>query len=145
MEFMTPPNPTDLSTLKNRGAKLLVIHGTSDAVFSPLDTVNWYKGLQGANSGDASNFARLFLVPGENHCGGGPTTDKFDTLDALVDWVEGGVAPESITASVRAENTELPASWAEDRTRPLCPYPLVAKYVGTGSIEDAANFSCEVP
>jgi feruloyl esterase len=145
MEFMTPPNPTDLSTLKSRGAKLLVIHGTSDAVFSPLDTVNWYKGLQRANSGDASNFARLFLVPGENHCGGGPTTDKFDALDALVDWVEGGVAPESITASVRAENTELPASWAEDRTRPLCPYPLVAKYVGTGSIEDATNFSCEVP
>lgn len=143
IDFMTPPNPTDLSTLKQRGAKMMVIHGTSDAVFSVNDTVNWYKGLQNANSGDASNFARLFLVPGMNHCGGGPATDKFDGLDALIDWVEGGVAPESVEATVRAENTELPAAWTSGRTRPLCSFPEIAKYIGTGNIEDAQNFICE--
>ncbi len=145
MEYMTPPNPTDLSKLKNRGAKMLVIHGTADAIFSANDTVNWYENLEAANSGDASNFARLFLVPGEGHCGGGPATDKFDALEALVDWVEGGVAPEKITASVRAENSELPSSWSSERTRPLCPYPQIAKYNGSGNIEDATSFTCEEP
>ncbi len=145
IDFMTPPNPTDLSTLKKRGAKMLVIHGASDAVFSVQDTVDWYQGLENANSGDASNFARLFLVPGENHCGGGPATDKFDALDALVDWVEEGIAPESITASARSENTELPSNWSSDRTRPLCPYPQIAKYIGSGSFEDEFSFICEEP
>ena len=145
IDFMTPPNPTDLSALKNRGAKMLVIHGTADGVFSVDDTVNWYENLEAANSGDASNFARLFLVPGENHCGGGPATDKFDALDSLVNWVEGGVAPERIIASVRPENTEVPSSWSKERKRPLCPYPQIAKYIGTGSMEDATSFVCEEP
>ncbi|MFV0597676.1 tannase/feruloyl esterase family alpha/beta hydrolase [Shewanella sp.] len=141
-DFMTPPELTKLSTLRARGAKMMVFHGTSDAVFSTNDTVNWYKELDSNNSGKAADFAKLYLIPGMGHCGKGPTTDKFNMVDALVNWVEKGVTPSEILASVRAENTELPADWSKTRTRPLCPFPKMAKYNGSGDIEDAANFSC---
>lgn len=150
MTFMTPPDPTNLALLKNRGAKMLVYHGTSDPIFSYNDTANWYEGLRTANNGDASNFARLYAVPGMNHCSEGPAADSFDMLAPLVDWVEQGKAPASITAQVRGPghvsgaNTELPANWSPTRSRPLCPYPQVARYKGTGSTEDAANFSCSI-
>jgi pimeloyl-ACP methyl ester carboxylesterase len=148
MEFMAPPNPTNLSALKQRGGKMMVFHGVSDAVFSPADTASWYEGLAAANGGDAGNFARLFLVPGMNHCSGGPAADQFNMVSALVSWVEGGTAPDSVLAKVRGAgsnvvNTELPAGWSAGRTRPLCPYPKVAKYRGTGDIESAASFSCQ--
>ncbi|MGX4640199.1 tannase/feruloyl esterase family alpha/beta hydrolase [Massilia sp. SYSU DXS3249] len=149
LSFMVAPNATDLSTLKNRGAKMLVYHGTSDPIFSSDDTRAWYHGLRTANNFDASNFARYFPVPGMNHCSGGPATDQFDMLTPLVNWVEKGQAPDSVTASARGAgnaggvNTDLPASWAATRTRPLCPFPKVARYKGSGSIEDAANFSCQ--
>ena len=149
LAFMTPPNPTDLSRLKNRGAKMMVYHGTADGVFSPDDTVAWYDSLRAQNQGDASDFTRLFLVPGMNHCSAGPATDQFDMLTPLVNWVEKGQAPASVTASARGAgnaggvNAELPASWSATRTRPLCPYPQVARYNGTGDIESAASFSCK--
>jgi feruloyl esterase len=149
ISFMLPPNPSNLSTLKNRGAKMMLYHGTSDPIFSSDDTTAWYNALRTANGGDASNFSRYFSVPGMNHCSGGPTADQFDMLTPLVDWVERGKAPDSVRASVRAggnaggANTDLPASWSATRSRPLCPYPKTAKYKGSGSIEDAANFSCE--
>lgn len=145
IDFMTPPDATDLSTLRNRGAKMMVVHGASDAVFSPADTINWYEGLQDANGRNADEFARLYLVPGMNHCGNGLATDRFDMLDKLVAWVEQGMQPQSVEASVRADNAELPSNWSPTRTRPLCPYPQVATYNGTGSIEDAASFSCVAP
>lgn len=142
--FMTPPNPTDLSTLRNRGAKLIVYHGSADPVFSYNDTISWYSGLQAANGGDASNFARVFTVPGQNHCSGGPTTDQFDFLTPLVAWVEKGQAPDSVigTARTAAQNADL-GTIPAGRTRPLCAYPKVAKYKGIGSVDDAANFSCQ--
>lgn len=148
LAFMVPPNPTDLSTLKKRGAKMVVYHGTSDPIFSSNDTTAWYDGLRAANGGNASNFARFYPVPGMNHCSGGPTADQFDMLTPLVNWVEKGVAPDSVTASARGAgnvggvNASVPATWSPARTRPLCPYPKAAKYQGTGSIEDAANFVC---
>ena len=148
MGFMSPPNPSSLSTLKKRGAKVMVYHGVSDPIFSYDDSVTWYKNLAAANDGDAGNFARLYGVPGMNHCSGGPTTDQFDMLSALVKWVEQGQAPDSVVATARGTgnaggvNAELPSSWSTSRTRPLCPYPKVATYQGSGSIEDAANFSC---
>ncbi|QYK01139.1 tannase/feruloyl esterase family alpha/beta hydrolase [Shewanella psychrotolerans] len=145
VDFMTPPNATDLSTLRDRGAKMMVVHGSSDSVFSPADTINWYEGLQDANGRNADEFARLYLVPGMNHCGNGPSTDRFEMLDKLVDWVEQGMQPQSIEASVRPDNAELPSNWSPTRTRPLCPYPQVATYNGTGNIEDAASFSCVAP
>lgn len=149
MTFMTPPNASDLSRLKNRGAKAIVYHGTGDAVFSYDDTVNWYKAVTTANGGDASNFARLFPVPAMGHCASGITTDQFDLLTPLVAWVEQGQAPASVTASARGAgnaggvNAELPSSWSATRTRPLCAYPKVARYKGSGSLEDAANFACQ--
>ena len=149
LSFMTPPNPTHLDTLKNRGAKMMVYHGTSDPIFSSDDTTNWYEGLRTANAGDASNFARLYRVPGMTHCSGGPTTDQFDMLTPLVAWVEQGQAPDSVTASARGTgnaagvNADLPTSWSATRTRPLCAYPKVARYKGSGSIESADSFSCQ--
>lgn len=149
LSFMTPPNPGNLSTLKNRGAKMMVYHGTSDPIFSSNDTTVWYEQLRAANGSDASNFARFFPVPGMNHCAGGPAADQFDMLTPLVNWVEKGQAPDSVTASVRGTgnaggvNTDIPAGWSATRTRPLCAYPKVARYKGSGSIEDAANFSCQ--
>ncbi|KFZ37641.1 esterase [Shewanella mangrovi] len=145
MDFMPPVDPTDMGTLRDRGAKILAIHGTSDPVFSVQDTINWYNGLEAANTNEADKFARLYLVPGMNHCGRGPATDKFDALDKLVSWVEDGTEPEAIEASVRADNAELPADWSAQRTRPLCPYPQIATYNGSGSVEDAASFSCKAP
>ena len=149
LQFMTPPDPTNLSVLKHRGAKLMVYHGTGDGVFSSDDSAAWYDGLAKANNGDASNFARLYLVPGMNHCGGGPATDQFNLVEALVAWVENGKSPESLVASARGAgnvggvNAELPASWAANRTRPLCAYPKVVRYRGSGDINVADSFSCQ--
>ncbi|MBX3607148.1 MAG: tannase/feruloyl esterase family alpha/beta hydrolase [Piscinibacter sp.] len=149
MSFMTPPDPTNLSTLKNRGAKVMVYHGVSDPIFSVDDTRAWYEGLRAANGGDASDFARFYRVPGMNHCSGGPATDQFDMLSALVAWVEQGTAPDRVTAQARGAgnaggvNAEVPAGWAADRTRPLCPYPKVARYKGSGSLDLADSFSCQ--
>ena len=149
MSFMRPPRPTELSTLKGRGAKMMVFHGTADPIFSSDDTANWYEGLRQANGGDAANFARYYPVPGMNHCSGGPATDQFDMLSPLVEWVEKGQRPGAVGASVRGAgnvagvNTDVPASWAVNRSRPLCAYPQVATYRGSGSMEDAASFSCQ--
>src|SRR5258708_37053146 len=131
---------TDLSAFKARGGKLVIAHGVSDPVFSILDTIDWWNALNKANGGRAAEFARLFPVPGMNHCAGGPSTDRFDAFGALVNWVEKGVAPDRIAATARM-GTPWPG-----RTRPLCAYPAQARYVparGTGSIEDADNFACQ--
>jgi pimeloyl-ACP methyl ester carboxylesterase len=146
MSFMTPPNPSDLSTLRDGGSKLMVYHGMADGVFSPDDTVRWYEELNAQNADMADDFARLYLVPGMGHCASGPSTDQFDMFTALVAWVEQGEAPDSIIATARGQvNTEIPSDWSADRTRPLCPFPEVARYNGSGDVEDAANFSCEAP
>jgi pimeloyl-ACP methyl ester carboxylesterase len=148
LSFMTPPHPSDLSTLKSRGAKLMIYHGTSDPIFSSDDTTRWYESLRAANGGDAANFARFYRVPGMTHCSGGPATDQFDMLTPLVAWVEHGAAPDSVVASARGAgnaagaNPDVPADWWATRSRPLCAYPNVARYDGSGSIESAASFSC---
>jgi feruloyl esterase len=150
LSFMQPVAPTHLSTLKNRGAKVMVYHGVSDPIFSVDDTATWYDGLRSANGGDASNFARFYRVPGMSHCGLGPATDQFDMLSALVDWVEKGQAPDSVRAQVRGAgnavgvNPDVPAGWSADRSRPLCPYPKVARLkAGATDLESAASFSCQ--
>ena len=146
MSFMTPPDPTNLSTLRDRGAKLIVFHGTADPVFSYNDTIAWYTGLATANHGDASSFARVFNVAGMTHTQGGPSTDQFDFVTALVAWVEQGRAPDSVIATTRstAQNPDMTGSGIPaGRTRPLCPYPKFPKYKGGGSIDDAANFACQ--
>ncbi len=148
MSLMTPPDPANLTALRNRGAKVMIYHGASDPIFSAADTVTYYKNLATTYSGDASNFARYFNVPGMTHCNGGVATDQFDMLTPLVNWVEKGVAPDAVVASVRGVgnaggvNVDIPANWSQTRTRPLCAYPTVARYTGTGSTEVAASFVC---
>ncbi|MGE4242312.1 tannase/feruloyl esterase family alpha/beta hydrolase [Ramlibacter sp.] len=149
--LMMPPSqddPRNMAPLAARGAKMVIYHGVSDAVFSAEDTRQWMLRLDRALDGRADGFARYFPVPGMNHCSGGPATDAFDLLAPLVRWVEGGVAPQAVTASARGPahgggaNAELPADWSPTRTRPLCAHPTVARYNGSGNVEDAANFSC---
>ena len=146
MSFMTPPNPTDMKQLRAKGGKIMVYHGVSDSIFSIHDTEAWFKGVQ-KNTG--KNFAKLYPIPAMGHCSGGPATDQFDMLTPLVKWVEEGVEPQAIVASARGAgnaggvNAELPATWAADRTRPLCPFPQVARYKGAGDIEKAESFVCK--
>jgi feruloyl esterase len=147
MDFMTPPDVDDpkLASLQKSGGKMLIYHGQADPVFSVNDTIRWYDRLNKNLQGQADAVARLFTIPGETHCGGGVTLDKFDALTALTDWVEKGKAPERIIASASPANKEIRASWSPGRTRPLCPYPSYAAYSGQGDSEDAANFVCKTP
>jgi feruloyl esterase len=142
-DFMTPPdadNP-ELTALEAAGHKIILYHGQSDGVFSFNASTAWIEKLNANNGGDAGGFARLFAVPGMNHCSKGPATDNFDMLSAIVDWAEQGKAPDRIIATVSADNKEVPADWSPERTRPLCPWPKVARYVG-GDKEKAESFAC---
>jgi len=147
IELMSPPNATQLNELRNRGGKIIVVHGTSDPIFSIDDTAAWYRALDAHNGGKANSFARFFPVPGMGHSRGGPATDQFDALSALVDWVELGKAPDSILAASRGPgnlggaNADVPSTWPSNRTRSLCPYPLVARYK-SGDKEQASSYQC---
>ena len=143
MDFMAPPNATTLAGLKARG-KLIVFHGTGDPVFSANDTIAWYEALK-ANDPSAAAYARLFLVPGMNHCSGGPATDVFDALGALENWVEKGVAPDTMVATTNPANADVTAAgWPANRSRPLCAYPKQAVLKqGATNTEDAASFQCQ--
>ena len=139
-------NDPDLRPLRDAGGKLLVYHGWSDADISPLGTIDYYEEVVRTVGGDDAEaalaetqaFFRLFMAPGMGHCRGGPGPDRFDALSALEAWVEEGRAPERIVAS-KVEDGEVV------RTRPLCPYPQVARWTGDGSTDDAANFRCVTP
>jgi feruloyl esterase len=129
---------TDLSGFKAHGGKLIVYHGAADGAFSVNTTTNWYNGVT-AGDHKAADYARLFVVPGMNHCGGGPSTDDFDMFPEVINWVENGVAPDSVIA-----NASSPGYFGVDsRSRPLCAYPKQARYNGSGDINDASNFTCE--
>lgn len=133
---------TDLQKFRAHDGKVIFFHGGSDPVFSPLDTIDYYQSLSKTYGGSTRDFARLYLVPGMNHCFGGDyTADYFDTLDAISNWVENGEAPERIIAKPSTASSRLP----KQLTRPLCPYPQYAKYEGSGAVNDAASFSCAAP
>jgi pimeloyl-ACP methyl ester carboxylesterase len=129
---------TDLTPFAARGGKLIVPHGGADPIFSVNDSIRWWERVNRRAAGQAAKFVRVFAVPGMNHCTGGPATDQFDALASLMDWVEAGKAPDTILAKAG------PAAPFPGRARPLCPYPLVARYRG-GNAEDAASFACERP
>ena len=141
-------NPVNLAALRARGAKMVLYHGVSDAIFSASDTAAFMQRLDRAQGGQAADFARYFPVPGMAHCSGGPATDQFDALTPLVRWVEQGEAPSGLTARARGAgsaggvNTEVPTGWAANRSRTLCPWPKVSRYNGSGSLDDAASFTC---
>jgi feruloyl esterase len=126
-------NP-DLSKFVGRGGKLLIYHGWSDPGIPPRNSVNYYESVLKA-SPTARDAVRLFMVPGMAHCGGGDGTSTFDMVAAVDAWVESKTAPATIPASRMADGKVV-------RTRPLCAYPAVARYKGTGSTDDAANFAC---
>ncbi len=130
-------NP-DLSKFKSRGGKLVMTYGWADPILQPMVGVTYYEQATAKNGTDTAEFFRLFMVPGMAHCGGGIGPDRYDAVTAVIDWVEKGKAPSSMAAS-RVVNNQVV------RTRPLCPYPQVARYSGQGSIDDAANFSCVAP
>ena len=127
----------DLSGFRKSGGKLLMTYGWADQILQPMMGVNYYEAVVAKNR-NASEFARLFMIPGMAHCGGGVGPDRHDPVTAVIDWVEKGKAPDSMLASKVADGKVV-------RTRPLCPYPQVARYKGQGSIDEAANFSCVAP
>ena len=130
-------NP-DLSRFRKRGGKLLMTYGWADPVLQPMVGVNYYEQAMTENGPDTPDFFRLFMIPGMSHCGGGVCPNQHDPMTPIINWVEKGKAPEIIPAK-QVTNGEVV------RTRPLCPYPKVARYSGEGSIDDAANFKCVGP
>ncbi len=145
----TDPN---LIAFEHRGGKLILYHGWSDAAIPPLNTVNYYKSvLARLGQAQTTSFVRLYMVPGMQHCGGGPGPNFFgqpgdparNVSAALEQWVEKGVAPDSIIATKYVDPFH--PSKGVEMTRPLCPYPQTAKYKGSGNPNDAANFVCALP
>jgi feruloyl esterase len=129
-----------LAAFAKHGGKLILYHGWADQQVAPGSSIEFYQSLRrlSPEPKQADDWVRLFMAPGMAHCAGGEGPDTFDSLGALEQWVEHGQAPQRILASHQAKGQI-------DRTRPLCPYPQVARYNGTGSIDEAANFTCGPP
>nr|WP_243415057.1 tannase/feruloyl esterase family alpha/beta hydrolase [Altererythrobacter segetis] len=127
----------DLSAFRRRGGRMIVYQGASDPVFSVTDTLNWWDEVNARENGNAAQVVRVFPVAGMNHCGGGPSTDQFDAFTALLGWVEHGQAPDRIVAA------SAPGSPWPGRTRPLCPYPSIARPKSPDADpENAESFKC---
>jgi len=129
---------TDLGGLRDAGGKLLFWQGWSDPALSALGMIDYYESVEAGDPG-VRDYSRLFLAPGVLHCAGGPGPDRVDLLSAVVDWVEDGVAPERLVAR------KVDAEGAAVLTRPLCPYPEVAVWDGTGDTNLASSFRCQGP
>ena len=127
-------NP-DLSAFKAHGGKLLLYHGWNDTAISPGNTINYYESVLKKMGGKQDDFVRLFMAPGMQHCGGGPGPNQINYMAVMERWRENNQTPASIEAYHVTNNRV-------DMTRPLCAYPQVATYKGTGSVNDAANFAC---
>jgi hypothetical protein len=126
-----------LDGFRKHGGRMIIWHGEADPLIFPRGTVNYFERVLAANGGAqrVKDFARLFMAPGVGHCAGGDGPNPVGLLDAVVDWVEKGVAPNTIQASRRRPDGTM-------LTRPLCPYPTTARWTGNGITDDAANFVC---
>jgi feruloyl esterase len=135
-------NP-DLRKFKAHGGKLIQYHGWEDPAIPPRDSIAYFNSVQ-SKMGDTSNFYRLFMAPGMLHCAGGrgPNPVHAPAMAALVNWVEQGRAPDRLIVTKRAGNK--PAG-AIERTRPLCPHPLLAQWDGSGDWDSAESFRCATP
>ena len=142
----------DLSRFASRGGKLILYHGWNDPAISAVNTVQYYQAVQHAMGSKAGSFIRLYMAPGMQHCGGGPgpnsfgqsgtTTargDKRGIYSALEQWVEKGTIPGDIIATKYIDDN---SSKGIQMTRPLCPYPQIARYNGSGDKNDASSFTC---
>ena len=138
--LMNAVDPAKLKGVFAHGGKILMYHGWNDPNITPLISIQLYNQAVAANGGldKTSNEIRLFMVPGMNHCGGGEGPNTFDKMAVITSWVEQGKTPERIVASHSTAGQV-------DRTRPLCPYPQIAKYKGTGNIDESQNFVCSAP
>lgn len=126
----------DLSAFKALGGKIIQYHGWADTALTPLMSTRYYEQvLDFMGKRSTKSFYKLYMVPGMFHCAGGVGCDNVDWFTPLVNWVEKGKAPRALIG----------ANIEGDRTRPLCPYPKVAKYKGRGDINDADNFFCVDP
>jgi feruloyl esterase len=144
--IMDATDPDLTSFLKSRDGKLIVYHGMGDALSVATATVNYFNDMVdttfAGSFSDANDSSRLFLAPGMGHCGGGPGPNNWDKLAPLVDWVENGVAPESLTATHSTDGSV-------DNERLLCTFPQQARYTGPAGGENdsdnwvAENFSCQ--
>jgi feruloyl esterase len=133
-------NDPDLAKFKARGGKLLMYHGWADPGPAPENTINYYNAVtKTLGGGKQEDWMRLFLMPGMGHCSGGVGPDQADFLGALEAWKEKDAAPNQIVATRNAGRGQTAM------TRPLCPFPQLAKYSGTGSTDDAKNFVCSAP
>jgi feruloyl esterase len=141
---VTVATSLDIRRFINHGGKAIWYHGLSDPGVPVMGTVKYYNEMADQNGGieGAQSFSRLYLVPNMAACSGGPSTDQFDMLTPLVNWVENGKAPHSVIAS-GSNFTSAPTT----RSRPLCPYPEVVRYTGPegGDISVASNYSCITP
>jgi len=135
-ESLDARNP-DIGPFLTRGGKLLMYHGWTDPGVPPSVSLTYYQSVMNKlnNIKNLNDDVRLFMAPGMNHCGGGEGPNEFDTLTALEQWRQDGKAPTQIVAEHRTDGVV-------DRTRPLCPYPQVAVYQGSGSTNEAQNFTC---
>ena len=128
----------DLKAFRDRGGKLILYHGWNDTGIAPGNTVNYYTSVLGEMGGKQDSWLRLFMMPGVGHCSGGVGPSQANFMGALERWRETGETPNEITA-YRVNGNRV------DMTRPLCPYPQVARYRGAGSTNDEANFVCSAP
>jgi hypothetical protein len=130
-------NP-DLTAFRDRGGKILMYFGWADPALNPLMGVQYYEQVNKGMGSSASDFFRLYMVPGMFHCGGGVGPSVFDGFTPLVEWAEKATVPSAIRAERHVDGKA-------DRSRPLCPYPQAAQYKGAGNTDDAANFACLSP
>ena len=132
---------SDLGRFRDAGGKLILWTGWSDPALTALGTIDYYEQVV-AGDPSASAYARLFMLPGVLHCGGGPGPDQVDWLTAIAAWVEQGEPPVRLVAAKQGG----PAGEATPvMTRPVCAYPGAAAYAGSGSTDDEANFRCQAP